>query len=259
MKNYFKYAKTLFLSYLGVFATLLGIIAIIPIKRCIAIIVVCLCFVLAFLIPFVEAMCKKEFKVSTVGKSNIIFKFGDLFKEDCFVITTNLFFDVNPDGIYISEESLLGKFVNEFFSNNVSALEELINIELRKNGERAEKYDYGKCIRINFDNKIIYFLAFTDRNKSDQPPDFYEKTIKTFLSTIENENHGKTISVPIIGTNNNLSETGFPDLGIAFKCFMSMINSFEIIHQQSELKIRIVALPEKRAELINLVREYQNK
>lgn len=40
------------------------------------------------------------------------------------------------------------------------------------------------------------------------------------------------------------------------ECFMAMINNFGITNHRSELKIKIVALPEKRAKLINVIENY---
>lgn len=213
---------------------------------------------MAFLVPLLESIFRRKFKLKTIGKSSISFEFSDLFCEECFVITTNRYFDVNPTGDYIAEDSLLGKFVLKYFPNNISDLEKLIKAELEKIKYRSkdDKYDYGTWIKIKVDNKIIYFLAFTDRNKSEQPSDFYQKTMKRFLKTIVNENHGKTIAVPLFGDNNNLSDSGFSDSEISLRSFMAMINDFEITNQRSTLKIKIVALPEKRAKLINVIKNY---
>ena len=258
MKNYIKYAFSKYLYWLGIFGLILGVVAIVDIKECIAICIVVSILVLSFFIPFLEAIFRREFKLETIGKSNISLKFGDLFNEECFVITTNLYFDVDPTGEYISKNSLLGSFVEKYFHNNVLELENLINLELSriKDDDSVEKFDYGTWIKINYNEKIIYFLAFTDRFKVDQPDDFYEKTIQRFLKTIINENHGMTISVPVFGDCNNLSDSGFSSTEIAFKSFIAMINNFEIVSQRSERKIRIVALPEKQAELINVVKSY---
>lgn len=258
LNNYIKYARSQYFDWLGKLATILGIVAILPICECFSKIIVIACFAFAFIIPFLKSFIKSEFKLKTIGKSNITFKFGDLFDEECFVVTTNCYFDVNPSGEYISEDSLLGSFVEKFFHNNVSQLESLINTELAKkcNGNNIDKFDYGTSIKINYNGKLIYFLAFTDRIKTDQPNNFYESTMQTFLTTIRNENHGKIISIPLIGDNNNLSESGFSSSEITFKSLMAMINNFEIVNQKSELKIKIVALPKKRPELINVVKSY---
>ena len=53
-----------------------------------------------------------------------------------------------------------------------------------------------------------------------------------------------------------LCDSGFSDSEISLRSFMSMINDFEITNQRSTLKIKIVALPEKRAKLINVIKNY---
>ena len=70
------------------------------------------------------------------------------------------------------------------------------------------------------------------------------------------ENHGKTISIPLFGDNNNLSDSGFSNSEMSFKSLMAMVNNFEIVNQRSELKVRIVALQKKRSELINVLSSY---
>lgn len=258
MMSYIKYAKAQYVHWLGLFATILGVVAILPISECLSIIIVISCLVLAFIIPFLEAVFKNGFKLKTVGKSNITFSFGNLFNEECFVVTTNRNFDVNPTGQYIAEGSLIGAFVEKFFPNNVSDLEDLIREQLIKinNYSDTDVYEYGTCIKINLDRKIVYFMAFTDRKKENQPENFYEKAIQAFFTSIKNENHGKTIAVPLLGDNSNLSNSGFQNAEISFKSLITMINCFEIANQRSELKLKIVALPGTRAEIINCLKAY---
>lgn len=215
--------------------------------------IVIACFVLAFLIPLIIAMVRRNFKLNTVGKSEISFEFGDLFEENCFVITTNRYFDVSPTGEWIAPDSLLGTYVNKYFLNDTKRLETLISNEI---GNGITPHEYGKTIKIRHDGKIVYLLAFTDRKKTKQPQDFYEKSLQGFFETIVNENHGETIAVPLIGDNNILSDSGFKRSSTTFKCLIAMINSFDTRHQRSGIKLKIVALPKKRAELINVVHTY---
>lgn len=258
MINHIKYALNKYFCLLGKIATVIGILKILP-NNGVALenSIVIFCFVLAFVIPFLDSYKRRTFKLKTVGKSNVLFAFGDLFNEECFVITTNRHFDVDPTGEYISDGSVLGKFVNEYFRNNANKLEDLIKTELYKDkGGNSAPFEYGKSVKIQLEGKVIYFLAFTDRNKADQPEDFYIQAIQTFFETIINENHGKTIAVPLLGDNNNLSNSGFSNSEMSFTSLIAMINNFEIVNQRSELKLKIVALPEKRSELINVVLSY---
>lgn len=261
MMNNIKYAASKYFFYLGAFATIIGIVAIIPIEKCIAIVVIISCYILALIIPLLESIFRCNFELKTIGKSNISFAFGDLFNEKCFVITTNRYFDVEPTGEYIAEGSLLGIFVNKYFPDNVAQLETLISEEISKiqGSNNVAPFDYGTFVKIKYGGKIIYLVVFTDRTKTNQPDDFYEKTIQTFLTKIVNENHGETIAVPLFGDNNNLSDSGFTNSEMAFTSLMAMINNFEIRNQRSEIKIRIVALPEKRAELIKVIQSYSKR
>ncbi|MBD5142954.1 MAG: hypothetical protein HDT22_04990 [Ruminococcus sp.] len=251
--NHIKYAFSKFSFWFSWFATIIGVVTILDLSKLVRIIIVLGCFLFSFIIPFISSFIKKNFEIHTIGKSKVALSFGDLFDEECFLVTTNLYFDVNPTGEYISEDSLLGNFVRKFFPNNVAELEEKIRCELQKHENNITPTNYGKTIRINLDEKIIYFMAFTDRRKTNQPEDFYIKAVQSFLKEIINENHGKTICIPLLGNNNNLSNSGFSDSKISLLSFVSMINYFEIINQRSQLNIKIIALPEERSNLLDII------
>ena len=257
--NYIKYAICKYSHWFAILSTVISLIAIFPLDQCIAIFVIIFCILFAFLIPLSCAILKPTFKLKTIGKSDLKFEFGDLFNEECFVITTTRHFDVNPYNRvenYTAIDSLAGKFIQKFFPNNVECLELLIEEQLRTNFNGNKPFDYGDSIKIRHEGKIIYFLAFTDRLKSEQPEDFYIKTIQKFFRTICDENHGKRICFPLIGDNNNISNSGFTSSEVSFQSFITMINNFEIVNQRSELKLKIVALSEKRSELIYIVSQY---
>ena len=255
MKNRIKYARLRFCHWITVFSTLLGIIACISFCFCTALILVIGCFLLAFIIPFIGAGVKKSFKIYTSGKTHVSLSFGDLFEEECFVVTTNLYFDIIPDeGKYISDGSVIGQYIN--------SLDEEFRIQLQKDlkdeltntvGDHAE---YGHVMKRHIDGKIVYFLAFTDRLKTDQPSDFYVTTILKFFNFLVNENHGKTISVPLIGDMNELSDSGFTDSVETLNSLIAMINCFEIINQRSKLKLKIVVKEDKRADIIDTIARY---
>jgi hypothetical protein len=237
----------------------ISLIAIFPLNKCLAVWVIMFCIVFSFLIPLGCAKFKRKFKLKTIGKSDLMFEFADLFDEDCFVVTTTRYFDVNPyNGAdsYTASDSLVAKFVDRFFPNDIEHLESLIKEQLQNKFNNNIPVDYGESIKIYHEHKIIYFLAFTDRLKSQQPEDFYIKTMQKFLKTICDENHGKRVCFPLIGDNNNISDSGFINSEISFKSLIAMINNFEIVNNRSRLKLKIVALPEKRTDLINVVSLY---
>lgn len=253
MINHIKYAILRYSFWINIFAMLIGIIAILPICGCLAVVLVILCFALPFIIPFVASYRRQIFTIKTTGKSKVSFCFGDLCDEDYIVMTTNRYYDINPDGEYISDESLLGIFLKRYCSNIVE-LEESLKAQLRKDeNNNIIPAEYGEYIKKKVDGRTVYFLVFTDRYKSDQSEDFYIKTVQGFFNGIVNENHGKTICISLLGGNNNLSNSGFPDLGIALRSLLAMISNFEIVNQRSELRLKIVALPEQRSELIDVI------
>ena len=160
MKKHIKYALSRYSLWFSRLAMIIGVIAIIQIQQTVAIITVIVCILLAFVIPFLESFIKKEFEMKVVGNSRVTLSFGDLFNEDCFVITTNRNFDVNPTGEYIAEESLLGKFVKKFYNNRISELEKKIREQLSTDdANRIKRENFGKAVKIIANDKIIYLLA----------------------------------------------------------------------------------------------------
>lgn len=256
--NHLKYAwhrYSFWLSWLSVF---IGIAAIIPFPEqwsvAVPIVIVTICFLSAFIIPFLGSFLKKDFSITTIGKSTISLQFGSIFEQDCFVVTTNRNFDVIPDDNYISRTSLLAKFVDMFYPNDLTPLINEIESQLGTNSDGTiKRQQYGKTIHIDKNSKIVYLMAFTDRQKTDQPDDFYIKAIRAFLKEIANSNHGRTISIPLFGSNNSLSNSGFTDDSIALESLVTMIKLFEIENQRTQLKIQIVVLPEKRADIIDTI------
>ena len=260
MKNHLKYALSKYTYWFTGFATIIGVIALVPVCTPIAITIVIACFLLPFIIPLVISYTKKEFRIKTIGYSSITVAFGDLFDEECFVVTTNRNFDIVPDGKYVADTSVLGLFVQRFFQNETNKLQKLISSQLSLNENREiipEKY--GKTINVSIQNKLVYFMAFTDREKSKQPKDFYLKSMREFLKELSKANHGKIISIPLIGNNNNLSDTGFHSCEMTFESIITMINEFEIENPRSELKLRIVVLPKNRAEIIKSIALHTRK
>ena len=227
-----------------------------PICEQLAVIIVIACFIFPFFIPLLSSYVKKEFAVKTMGNSKVSSVFGNLFDEDYIVITTNRYYDINPTGEYISEDSVLGMFV-QTFCNDIEELEERLKSHLERDSDNnILPAQYGEYVKENVNGKTVYFLVFTDRNKSNQPAGFYIQAVQGFFNRIVNENHGKIICMPLLGDNNNLSDSGFSNSETSFRNLVAMINNFEIMNQRSELKLKIVILPQKRSELINVVSSY---
>lgn len=253
MINHIQYAWKRCQIWLGRIAVLYGLFEYLITDNCLRLGLSLLALSLSFIIPFIYSF-KNEFPVKVEGKSKVSLKFGNLFDEDCIVVTTTIYFDIQPTGEIISDESLLGHFVKKYCEDNGASLEKKLQGKLKKDKNcNFKPVEYGHFLKEEVGNKMVYFLAFTDRDPKDQPKDFYVKTLLNFFDTIVKENHGKTICLPLIGDNNNLSDSGFGNSRIAYKSMISMINCFGIINQKSQLNLKIVALPSKRGELIDLL------
>jgi hypothetical protein len=255
--NHIKYTLSRYPYWFSGFSLVFGIITVISEKKEVNVALVIICVIFPFIIPFIGSITKKSFKLKTSGKTDISISFGDLFQEDCFVVTTNNYYDIVPDGNHIAPDSLLGMFINQYCSNNAQALDAELKSQLLHNSNNdIIPADYGDFYKKTIDGKIVYFLVFTDRQSDKQPTDFYIQTLTSFFGKIVNENHGKTIAIPLIGNNNNLSDSGFTNSEMSFMSLMTMVNCFEITNQRSTLKLKIVALPEERAELIKAISQY---
>lgn len=114
--NYIKYAFSQYLYWLGIFATLITVVSIFPldIDEPFRLIVLGASFLFPFIIPLSVSFFRKNFRLKTIGKTKLSLLFGNLFNEKCFVVTTDIYFDVDPTGEWISPSSLLGKFVDCF-------------------------------------------------------------------------------------------------------------------------------------------------
>lgn len=260
MINHFKYAFSRFPYLFSCFAIVIGVIELIQLCLQVAVTIIITSIVLSFLIPLIVSYFKHEFRIRTLGHSKVTVAFGNLFDEECFVVTTNRYFDIIPDGNYITEDSVLGDFVNSFFHNNTNELKDIISSQLPLGeNKNIKRVPYGKTISFKCNDKLVYFMALTDREKSSQPKDFYIKAMREFLKEISQANHGKTISIPLIGNNNNLSDTGFYSCEMTLESIITMINEFEIENPKSELKLRIVVLPENRAKIIKSISLHTRK
>lgn len=257
MKNHCYFAISRYPYWFSALATIVGVVCIFELCLCIKIILFCSCVILSFIIPYISSLCKKTYSIKTIGNSKVSVEFGDIFDEDCFVVTTTRNFDVDPTGEFISEISLLGAFVHKFYREKVADLEDTIRQTLQlEHNSSIKPMNFGDSISLTKDNKMVYLLAFTDREKKKQPKDFYIKSIRKFLDTISQANHGKTIAFPLIGDNNNLSNTGFSSSEVAFESLVNMINEFGIENPTYTLKIKIVILPNKRSEVIKTIAYY---
>ena len=254
MMKHIKYAVSRYPYWLTGFATVVGIAALLQFDFWVSLVIVVICFSFPFIIPFIASYARKSFILKTLGKTKVELLFGDLFEEKCIVITTNNHYDIIPTGEFISAESVIGSFVNNYCSQNATDLENDLKSNLqRDNLNQIIPAEYGHFVKKTIAGKIVYFLVFIDRTKTNQPDDFYIKTLLTFFKSLVNENHGKTIAMPLIGNNNNLSNSGFSNSEVSLLNLMTMINCFEITNQHSELKLKIVAKPEERANLIRAI------
>lgn len=255
--NHLRYALSEYTKWFSGLAIIIGVIAVFPLCKVLALIVIGGCVLGALIFPLLVSFIKKDFTLKVIGNSKVTVHFGDLFEDECFLVTSNRFFDVDAEEGYISKTSLLGLFVERFYDNNIDKLKQFIKDNLELDDDlKIKKSPYGKTIGFRDAGKYIYIMAFTDRKKTDQPKDFYYKAVKGFLNEITNANHGMTIAIPLIGDDNTLSNSGFSDSMMTFEGLISVINSWGIENPRVGLKLKIVILPKKRSELIAAISKH---
>lgn len=257
MKNHVKYACSQYLSLLTIFASALTVLTCLSFSGITFQVLAIVCLFMPFLGPFLFSFCNKKFRIRTIGKSKVELIFGDLFVEECIVVTTNNCYDLNHNSDYIADTSVTGQFSLKYRDDAKKCEEEFKSKLKTDKDNQLIPAEYGECLKKTINDKIVYFLVFTDRDKTKQPSDFYTQTLEGFFKKIASENHGKTICLPLIGGNNNLSDTGFSDAEMTFHSMMVMIQKFEIENQCSQLKLKIVAQPEERKNLVAAISTYK--
>ena len=206
---------------LGFFGAIFGVVCIIDINTFIAtiwgrIIFVLLIFGTSLLFGILKVKSTRGVDLTLSNDSKIKITFGDLFKQkDIIVIPVNRCFDTCADDKIISLKSVHGIFIKNVFGGNVSELENQISDSLRRqkltpvdtNGEKQGNHDvypYGTVAEVSKDGKIYYLIALTKMNKNNEAScdlESYYAVIIKLLNYIKTFSNGKTVSMPLIGSN----------------------------------------------------------
>lgn len=151
----------------------------------------------------------QDIKINIEG-SEVNIKAGDIFEQDGLkVIAFNEYFDTKVDDKIISSRSLNGIFINKYFKDSVSELDEYIenyDFEENKLDENTGRKD-GKKQKFKLGTICLYedfiltaFSKFDDKNKATLTmPEYLEFLIK-FWDEINRVYAQKSVSVPIFGS-----------------------------------------------------------
>jgi len=154
---------------------------------------------------------KIELSLSDKVKAKVFF--GDLFEsKEIIVIPVNEYFDTIVDDKIISSNTLHGKFIQKFFSENKDELtnqikknlEQYTPLEINKKRKLGNtyKYDLGTVCEVKNNDKIFYLVALTKFNNNHRAVvsnSEYQKVLCALLSYIEQNSQGRKVNIPLIG------------------------------------------------------------
>ncbi len=146
-----------------------------------------------------------------IDGSTVNIKCGDLFLEDGLkVISFNEYFDTIVDDKIISNTSLNGIFINEYFKDKVTDLDEIIRQEsndddiisndvLRQNGGNRIKYRLSTSI-VYKDFVLTAFTKFDEQNRAVLTMPEYIEFLINFWDKVNGIYAKRAVSVPIFGS-----------------------------------------------------------
>lgn len=184
--------------------------------------------------------------ISDTAKLTI--KYGDLFQsKGVIVIPVNDYFDVIVDDEVISRNTLHGKWIEEFYSNDIGLLNSQIEEQLsnysgksvpnRKNGRKV-RYPLGTTIKIQRDDQLFFLVAFTkfDENNRAQLSNLeYQETVIKLIEFIENNSNGYQINLPLVGAGHSGVQASkqrlleFLIFSLKIKNKLTLINGINIV------------------------------
>lgn len=153
-------------------------------------------------------------KISDRVKLNV--KYGDIFSENgIVVIPVNDFFDVLVDDEVISRNTLHGKLVEKYFSDDIDFLNSEIKSKLgeysgelvpsREHGNKV-RYPLGTTVKIQKDNQVFFLVAFTrfdEKNRAQLTNLEYQGAVIKIIDFIENNSNGYLINIPLLGSGHS--------------------------------------------------------
>lgn len=147
-----------------------------------------------------------------INNTDFVIKIGDIFneKKSLKVIPFNEYFDTDVENEIISDKTLNGFFIEEFYKNNVSDLNDAISDSLKnqklkskKNYSRAfgkkDYYKLGTIAKIDKDYLLTALTHFDHNNNTHLEIDEYVSFLMTFWNEVSKLYNGSNITMPIIG------------------------------------------------------------
>jgi hypothetical protein len=192
---------------------------------------------------------KKKISLKISENKDINVYYGDLFQSNkIIVIPVNDYFDTIVDDKIVSSNTLHGKFIQKYFSNNEKQLKLLIDkslskiypIEINKTRTKGNKkrYELGTVAIVEVNEKLFYLVAFTKFNQNNRATitkSQYLKVITILFEFIEQNSQGFKVNLPLIGAGHSgveLSKQKLLDFllfSIILSDKLTLINGLDII------------------------------
>ena len=167
-------------------------------------------FIIIYLIIWWRANNLKDINVDIDG-STVNIKCGDLFLEDGLkAISFNEYFDTIVDDKIISSKSLNGIFINRYFKDKVTELDNFIDTNLqdedlisnqvvRKQGGKTKKIKLSAIVVYN-DFLLTAFSKFDEHDRAILTMPEYIEFLINFWDRVNRIYAQKNVSVPIFGS-----------------------------------------------------------
>ncbi len=214
-------------------------------KTYLLVLIVIICIIYAFY----SIKKKKKISLKISENKNINVYYGDLFQSNkIIVIPVNDYFDTIVDDKIVSSNTLHGKFIQRYFSNDEKQLKSLIDkslskispIEINKTRARGNKkrYELGTVAIVEVDEQIFYLLAFTkfnNNNRATITKSQYLQVITILFEFIEQNSQGFKVNLPLLGAGHSgveLSKQKLLDFllfSIILSNKLTLINGLDII------------------------------
>lgn len=153
----------------------------------------------------------KNINVNIDG-STVNIKCGDIFNENGLkVITFNEYFDTQVNEKIISSRSLNGIFINKFFKNKVSDLDDFFKNEslpddiinqnvIRPQGGKTIKFKLSSSYVYNNEFVLTAFTKFDNQNRAVLTMPEYIEFLINFWDRINRVYAQRTVNVPVFGS-----------------------------------------------------------
>lgn len=145
-----------------------------------------------------------------IKNNNVIIYYGDILevKSGVKVITFNEYFDTKADNIIIPRNTLNGKFISKYYSNNIEALDNEIDEKLKKFNciktdreiGKRNKYEPGTAIEVEGEYILTAFAKCDDDNREYLTKMDYITYLMKFWESIDKLYSQRDIYIPLMGS-----------------------------------------------------------